>query len=175
MLPVTAVSGRFADEGAPKTAVSPLQHAAQPVREPVKATFAERLQIGAVTLLDEQGILPAHIISHEHDWQIQVEWTLPDGDKFPQNGRWLVNAFLESIGGGPEYVLAAQEIIKVQIGSSSHPNQQRYMAKLTIIANGSQTVRAGIYRMVVAVTAQDGNKRALHAASFKDGGMLSVY
>ena len=157
------------------TAVSPEPSPAQPRKQNLKASFADRLQIDAVTLLNKRGTLLTNIISHEYDWQIQVDWTLADGNLFPQNGRWFVNTFLESIGGGPEYMLAAKQITKVDNDNTNNPNQLKYTTTIAIKANDPETVRTGIYRMVVAITAQDGNKTALPLASFKDGGMLSIY
>ncbi len=157
------------------TAVSPKPQPAQPSKQELKASFADRLQIDAVTLLNEQGTLLTNIISHEYDWQIQVDWTLEDGNLFPQNGHWFVSTFLESIGGGPEYMLAAKQITKLDNGNANNLNQLKYTTTIAIKANDPETVRTGIYRMVVAITAQDGNKTALPLASFKDGGMLSIY
>lgn len=157
------------------TAVSSSPQSPTPAKKKAKSTLAAHLQIDAVTILDEQGTPPANIIFHEHDWQIQIDWALDESDQFPENGRWLVHAFLESMGKGLDYDLAAKQISQRNNDAANKPGQQKFTTKIAVNAHAPGAVQAGIYKMVVTVTAQDENQVALPLAAFKEGGVLSVY
>ena len=115
--------------------------------------------ITTVIVIDPAGTFPPfevgnHVLNRNDSFKIKVAWKIT-GLLRPLwlsalGGRWNVQVFAESLGGGPEILLANDNSV------AADPQVSDYAVELTIPPNtldegnpGSQT--SGIYKLVVAV------------------------
>ncbi|MEU4292834.1 hypothetical protein AB0E63_31815 [Kribbella sp. NPDC026596] len=115
--------------------------------------------ITTVVVIDPAGTFPPfevgnHVLNRNDSFKIKVAWKIT-GLLRPLwlsalGGRWNVQVFAESIGGGPELLLASDNTV------AADPAVSDYAVELTVPPNtldegnpGSQT--SGIYKLVVSV------------------------
>lgn len=115
--------------------------------------------ITTVKVIDPTGTFPPfevgnHVLHRNESFQINVEWKIT-GLLRPLwlsalKGNWNVQVFAESMGGGPEVLLARDDSV------AADPNVSDYAVQLTVPANaltegnpGSNS--SGIYKLVVSV------------------------
>ena len=112
-----------------------------------------------VAVLDPAGTFPPfevgnHVLNRDDSFKVNVKWSIT-GLLRPLwlaalGGNWNVQVFAESIGGGPEILLARDDSV------AADPTIGDYAAELTVPANaleegdpGSNV--SGIYKLVVSV------------------------
>lgn len=115
--------------------------------------------ITTVVVRDPAGTFPPfevgnHVLNRNDAFQIKVDWSIT-GLLRPLwlsalGGRWNVQVFAESLGGGPEILLASDNSVPAD------PNRADYTVQLNVPPNtldegnpGSNT--SGIYKLVVSV------------------------
>ncbi len=115
--------------------------------------------ITTVVVIDPAGEFPPfqvgnHVLNRNDAFKIKVEWKIT-GLLRPLwlsalGGRWNVQVYAESLGGGPELLLASDNSV------NADPQVSDYAVELTVQPNaldegnpGSQT--SGIYKLVVSV------------------------
>lgn len=115
--------------------------------------------VTTVVVIDPAGTFPPfevgnHVLNRNDSFQVNVEWKIT-GLLRPLwlaalGGNWNVQVFAESIGGGPEILLARDDSV------AADPNRSDYAVQLTVPPNaldegdpGSNT--SGIYKLVVSV------------------------
>lgn len=115
--------------------------------------------ITTVVVIDPAGEFPPfqvgnHVLNRNDAFKIKVEWKIT-GLLRPLwlsalGGRWNVQVYAESLGGGPELLLASDNSV------NADPQVSDYAVELTVPPNaldegnpGSQT--SGIYKLVVSV------------------------
>lgn len=115
--------------------------------------------ITTVVVRDPAGTFPPfevgnHVLNRNDAFQIKVDWSIT-GLLRPLwlsalGGRWNVQVYAESLGGGPEILLASDNSVPAD------PNRADYTVQLNVPPNtldegnpGSNT--SGIYKLVVSV------------------------
>jgi hypothetical protein len=115
--------------------------------------------VTTVVVLDPAGTFPPfevgnHVLNAGDTFEIDVAWEV-NGLLRPLwlaalGGNWNVQVYAESIGGGPEILLARDDSV------AADPARDKYSIRITVPPNtlaegdpGSQT--SGIYKLVVAV------------------------
>ncbi|TCC48930.1 hypothetical protein E0H75_20420 [Kribbella capetownensis] len=116
-------------------------------------------EVTTVTIIDPAGEFPPfqvgnHVLDRTDAFKISVKWEVT-GPLRPLwlsalGGKWNVQAFAESLGGGPEILLAADNTV------DADPAVSNYAVELNVAPNtldegnpGSQV--SGIYKVVVSV------------------------
>ena len=116
-------------------------------------------EVTTVVVLDPAGTFPPfevgnHVLNADDTFFVDVTWEI-NGLLRPLwlaalGGNWNVQLFAESIGGGPEILLARDDTV------AADPARAQYSVRLTVQASaleegnpGSST--SGIYKLVVAV------------------------
>lgn len=122
------------------------------------------------------------VIRTDRKWQIDVNWevhgslldpTIPSS--FPFTGKFIVRAFLESIGPGTEFELPESGggvKINVEAPVTTSGYQRDYTATIPVAANA---VDPGIYKLVVAITHESTSGEPGPIAGFFESGMLQIY
>ncbi len=115
--------------------------------------------ITTVVVIDPAGTFPPfevgnHVLNRNDSFQVNVEWTIT-GLLRPLwlsalGGNWNVQVFAESLGGGPEILLARDDSV------AADPNRSDYAVQLTVpptaLAEGDPGSNvSGIYKLVVSV------------------------
>jgi hypothetical protein len=115
--------------------------------------------VTTVVVIDPVGTFPPfevgnHVLNANDSFQIDVSWEV-NGLLAPLwlsalGGNWNVQVFAESLGGGPEILLARDD------SQAADPNRLTYSVRLTVPPTsleegnpGSNT--SGIYKLVVSV------------------------
>lgn len=139
--------------------------------------------ITTVVVLDPAGTFPPfevgnHVLNRNDSFQVNVEWTIT-GLLRPLwlaalGGNWNVQLFAESIGGGPEILLARDDSV------AADPNRADYAVQLTVPPNaldegnpGSNV--SGIYKLVVSVFLDsDLGRPGFDMTGFNEGPIIQV-
>jgi hypothetical protein len=115
--------------------------------------------VTTVVVLDPAGTFPPfevgnHVLNANDSFQIDVSWEV-NGLLAPLwlkalGGNWNVQVFAESLGGGPEILLARDD------SQAADPNRLTYSVRLTVpptsLAEGDPgSNTSGIYKLVVSV------------------------
>ena len=115
--------------------------------------------ITTVVVIDPTNTFPPfevgnHVLNRNDSFQINVEWTITGllGPLWLSalGGNWNVQVFAESLGGGPEILLARDDSV------AADPNTSNYAVQLTVpptaLAEGDPGSNvSGIYKLVVSV------------------------
>ena len=115
--------------------------------------------ITTVVVIDPTKTFPPfevgnHVLNRNDSFQINVEWTITGllGPLWLSalGGNWNVQVFAESLGGGPEILLARDDSV------AADPNTSNYAVQLTVpptaLAEGDPGSNvSGIYKLVVSV------------------------
>lgn len=139
--------------------------------------------ITTVVVLDPAGTFPPfevgnHVLNRNDSFQINVEWKIT-GLLRPLwlsalGGNWNVQVFAESIGGGPEILLARDDSVPAD------PSRSDYAVQLTVPPNalaegnpGSNV--SGIYKLVVSVFLNsDLGSPGFDMTGFNEGPIIQV-
>ena len=139
--------------------------------------------VTTVVVIDPAGtFLPFevgnHVLNRNDSFQVNVEWKIT-GLLRPLwlaalGGNWNVQVFAESIGGGPEILLARDDSV------AADPNRSDYAVQLTVPPNaldegdpGSNT--SGIYKLVVSVFLNsDLGSPGFDMTGFNEGPIIQV-
>lgn len=114
---------------------------------------------------DPHGTPAATIISMTDDWHLQVNWQV-HGLFVPSIcGTWQVRAYLESIGPGPELLVASRDI--------SMNGQNDYSHVFLIGPNVPN--RPGPYKLVTVLTSLNALGRPAPFAGYDEGPILQFY
>jgi hypothetical protein len=115
--------------------------------------------ITTVVVIDPTNTFPPfevgnHVLNRNDSFEIKVEWTITGllGPLWLSalGGNWNVQVFAESLGGGPEILLARDDSV------AADPNTSDYAVQLTVpptaLAEGDPGSNvSGIYKLVVSV------------------------
>lgn len=116
-------------------------------------------------VLDPHGQQPTTIVSLKDDFHLKVSWQLY-GPLVPlMAGKWKVQAFLESIGPGPEPTLFLGEYA---MGNTNYSCEQPIYPKSLLLT-------PGVYKLVTVITAVDSLNRPAPFAAYVEGPMLQFY
>ena len=160
-------------------------HIGLPVADPTKPIL-----IGGITeVTATEGGKVQNVLKASETWDITVKWYLAGtylelNDPIP--GTWDANVYLEGMGGGggkehnlgPAPAPNVDQTKTMEVDDLTDPNnkvtinQWAYEAKIPVQAN---SLKAGVYKMVAALTytEQDGTPGPM--AGFLEGGWLQVY
>lgn len=136
--------------------------------------------VGA-TVSEIGGVSPTTVIRTDQAWEVKVDWNLEGSllgtQFFNFVGEWVVSLYLESMGPTAEYALPAGGGVRVSVGTFTLPDpndvtHRDYTAKIPVSA---QTVAAGVYKMVVAITYESSPGTPGPIAGFHEGGMFQFY
>ena len=114
---------------------------------------------------DPHGIAPTTIISMQDDWHLKVDWQV-NGSLVPSIcGKWHVRAYLESMGPGPEILVANRDIEFT--GNSDYSE--------TFFIGPNVPNVEGAYKLVTVITST--NKLGLPSpfAAYDEGPILQFY
>lgn len=152
-----------------KTAPSQSQaiaHAAQP-------DSGQSLANGTTTLpsvedieafvIDKNLSQRSKVVPIDEDWGIQVNWKLQGQPPLPLNGKWIIQAHLESMGQAAEYDLIPAGDVGI--------NESSALIKM----DPQEQIEPGVYRLVISITGQTAAGTPLPIAAYKDGGMVQFY
>lgn len=132
-----------------------------------------------VTLLDPVGGAPATVIDTDHDFQVQVDWSLGLPGATLIGGRWLVRAYAESIGPGEEERLGA--VVALSVGTFVDVGaDRRYRATINVPAGSLAAesdvapLSSGVYKLVAIVTHENPVGGATVIAGFSEGPVFQM-
>lgn len=129
-------------------------------------------QIGAL-VTEVGGVDPTTIIRVDQDWKIHVYWTVKGNLTELVCGKWCVNAFLESMGPGPEINLHPADL---KIDLQPAPGANDYYAMLLIQAGAVKADDCSTpFKLVVTVTYMTPKGQPGPAAGFVEGPILQFY
>lgn len=141
--------------------------------------------IDAITLTEDTGTAPTTIIRTDSAWHIQVDWnlqgTLIPTSFFPPQEKWVVRAFLESMGPSTEYELPkdlGKPDLKLDLsaGALEAADRMHYTATIDVDpATDPVKLEAGIYKMVVAITSENNAGKPGSFAGFFEGKTVQFY
>lgn len=124
----------------------------------------------AVAILDPNAPgTPVNILDSDHAWAVKVDWEL-DGSTAPfLGGTFHVKAFVDDVDGvAPSSgQIGASD---VPVGAFNGVLPRTYTTTMNIAAGA---VQPGLYRLVVAITYDNGN--TLNLAAFAESGIIQVY
>jgi len=128
---------------------------------------------------EANGSVPSSIIRTDQNWQIEVNWTMEGSflDKafFFINGEWIVRIYLEPMGTKAEYELPKGgngTRVKANSFTLDGLTKRNYTATIKVVP---KTVDPGIYKMIVAVTAETSSGVPGPFAGFIEGVTLQLY
>ena len=114
---------------------------------------------------DPQGTPAATVISMTDEWHLEVTWQL-HGIFVPLLcGIWHVRAYLESIGPGPELIIADEQ--------TPMTGANNYRLLLRIPPN--RPSEEGPYKLVTVITAKNQQGNPAPFAGFDEGPVLAFY
>src|SRR4029450_6835111 len=87
--------------------------------------------ITTVKVIDPTGTFPPfevgnHVLNRNDPFKVTLEWRITGLLRPPRGGRWNVQVFAESFGGGPEILLARDDSV------AADPNRSDYAVTLTV-------------------------------------------
>jgi hypothetical protein len=124
------------------------------------------------------GVSPTTVIRTDQAWEVKVDWNLEGSllgtPFFSFVGEWVVSMFLESMGPTTEYALPTAGGVRLSVDTftSTIDTHRDYTATIPVSAN---TVDAGVYKMVVAITYESSPGSPGPIAGFHEGGMFQFY
>lgn len=133
-----------------------------------------------VEVRDPAGTDPARVIQTDHDWEVEVKWTIigfaATGYAVNPNNEWNLAVFAEGIGG--------PGVDEKQLGSANvafndhtvplpHPDEYEYSVTINVPAD---ELAPGAYRLATILTAQDtSGPTPLQIAAFVEGPVIQQY
>lgn len=129
---------------------------------PWQHLFSGQMQIGVT---DPNGTPASTIISLTDSWNLQVSWQVTGLFVPSIGGKWLVRAFVESIGPGPELLVASADIPMTGLNNYSR------------VFNIGPSVpgQAGPYKLVVVITSTNLLGTPSPFAGYAEGPILQFY
>jgi hypothetical protein len=117
------------------------------------------------TVTDPHGIPDSTIISRADDWHLQVDWNVNGALVGAIAGTWHVRCYLESMGPGPEVLVASADVAL---------NGGNNYSRTFIIPVGTPP-QAGAYKLVTVITFTNvlGNPGLF--AGYDEFGLLQFY
>src|SRR5262245_23426229 len=103
----------------------------------------------STTVTDPTGLQPhSHIIQLADPWAINVKWGLSGGfvSMLCPGALWNVRVYLESLGPGAEFEVAA---LNEPVGASAASHNYD---KTLVVAGGNPNLKPGAYKMVTVLT-----------------------
>ena len=129
---------------------------------PYQALFHGHIQ---TQVTDPHGTPASTIISMQDDWHLQVNWQVHGMFVPSVSGTWKVRAYLESIGPGPELLVADRDI--AMTGGSSYSE--------TFFIGPNVPNEAGPYKLVTVITAENMAGGPAPFAAYDEGGILQFH
>jgi hypothetical protein len=119
----------------------------------------------------EQDEEPSHILDIHDEWYVRVDWTVTGSLERFLGGTWSVDAYMESIGKGPEFELPDIDGIPMNRAGA-------YSATITVpgdyvVTHGAETDI--VFKLVCTVTYRDPYGQPGPMAGFVDYPMLQFY
>ncbi len=116
-------------------------------------------------LIDGNGIPDTTIISMTDQWTLRVDWSVNGLLVGSIGGTWHVRCYLESIGPGPEFLVASRDVT-VTGGNN-------YSESFTIGPN--MPPQAGLYKLVSVITYSNLLNQPGLFAGYDEFGLVQFY
>jgi hypothetical protein len=121
---------------------------------------------------DPHGVSPTTVINLNHDWHLTVDWQL-HGPAVPMiAGNWRVQAYLESMGPGPE-IPVVSDTVSIASGGTADPFGLSYHRDYIIGPN--TPAEEGVYKLVTVITSESPSGTPGPFAAFEEGPLLQFY
>lgn len=127
-------------------------------------------EVDAFVVVDP-GFNPSTIIRRNQSCRIRTNWHIRGLLALGLGGSWTVRAFLESMGPGAE-VQAGTQVVQLSSGTVVPPDRKNYESEIVVPAN---TVAAGVYKLVVAITYTEPGGTPGPMAAYQEGPILQFF
>jgi hypothetical protein len=135
-------------------------------------------EITAVNIYDHDETELNRVIEIGALWDVEVKWQLTGHDAGAIGGKWHVQVSLESMGPGPEDVVAETDkpMDEVEAASDAHNRYwvQRFDGLSSPVNDAGEPV-PGVYKLVTLITYFDVDNHPSDMAGFMEGPLITFY